>query len=60
MILKDVIQRFGNWCLIYKMWCKIIIGQRNFEENMFNFVVITVPADGPAGAFAGTMMTKSM
>ena len=45
-------------CKILKMF----MSQRNFENVMFNFVVITMPADAlaPLGvrASAGTVMTK--
>ena len=39
-----------------------VTNQRNFEDNMSNFVITTVPADGlaplDARSYAGTVMTK--
>ena len=47
---------------ILKYYDVIFMSQRNFENVMFNFVVITVPADAlaPLGvrASAGTVMTE--
>ena len=54
--------RHFEWCLVQSSYTESSTRQWNYKENMYNFVVITAPADGLAQRCArpsaGTVMTK--